>query len=159
MVQIDHIHLWEDMSGKQGSLISMDMVEEFMMPSYDRITAFAASHNVPIFSVDTDGRCDELVETMGKHGVNAFMPFEVQAGNDIEWYRKTYPDLGIMGGLDKTALAHDFKAINKEISRAEKMIASGGYVVGFDHLIPPDVSWKNFEYAVTEIKKIVDGEL
>jgi uroporphyrinogen decarboxylase len=31
-VQIDHIHIWEDMSGRQGSLISPAMVEEFMMP-------------------------------------------------------------------------------------------------------------------------------
>jgi len=30
-VQIDMIHIWEDMSGKQGSLISPAMIEAFMM--------------------------------------------------------------------------------------------------------------------------------
>ena len=30
-VQIDHIHIWEDMSGRQGSLLAA-MVESFMMP-------------------------------------------------------------------------------------------------------------------------------
>ncbi|NQU43170.1 hypothetical protein HQ520_07780, partial [bacterium] len=39
-VQIDHIHIWEDMSGKNGSLISPALVEEFMMPCYDRIAEF-----------------------------------------------------------------------------------------------------------------------
>lgn len=86
-VQIDHIHIWEDMSGKQGSLVSPAMIEDFMMPSYDRIAAFAKEHGVPVVSVDSDGQVDELVPLMMKHGVNAFMPFEVQAGCDIEVFR------------------------------------------------------------------------
>jgi uroporphyrinogen decarboxylase len=40
-VPIDHLHIWEDMAGKQGSLISMQMVEDFMMPHYDRLADFA----------------------------------------------------------------------------------------------------------------------
>ena len=104
-VQIDHIHIWEDMSGKQGSLISPRMVREFMMPCYDRIAAFAREHGVRLLSVDTDGDCSQLVPVMMEHGVNYFFPFEVQAGNDILAYRKKYPTLGIMGGLDKRALA------------------------------------------------------
>ncbi|MBT3271556.1 MAG: hypothetical protein HN368_00255, partial [Spirochaetales bacterium] len=119
-VQIDIIHIWEDMSGKQGSLISMEMVEEFMMPSYDHITAFAEENGVSIVSVDTDGLCNELVEVMSVHGVNAFMPFEVQAGNDIEEYRRRYPELGIMGGLDKRALAKGKPEIHKELAKAER---------------------------------------
>lgn len=36
-VQVDMIHIWEDMSGKQGSLISPAFVREFMLPNYKRI--------------------------------------------------------------------------------------------------------------------------
>jgi len=154
-MRIDHIHIWEDMSGKHGSLISMEMVEEFMMPQYDRVTDFARRHKIPIVSVDSDGLVDELVPIMMKHGLNAFLPFEVQAGNSIEEYRELYPKLGIMGGLDKNELAKGKPELHRELDRAERMLALGGYVPGFDHLIAPDASWQNYKYFVEQLKKMI----
>jgi len=151
-VQIDRIHIWEDMSGKQGSLISPRMVEEFMMPCYDRIADFARAHGVRLISVDTDGDCSELVPVMIRHGVNHYLPFEVQAGNDIREYRKLYPTLGIECGLDKRALAGTRADVDAEIARCAEMIRHGRYVPGFDHLIPPDALWDNFEYAAKAIR-------
>jgi uroporphyrinogen decarboxylase len=153
-VQIDHIHIWEDMSGKQGSLISPKMVEEFMMPCYDRIVDFARANGVRIVSVDTDGDCAELVPIFVRHGINMMFPFEVQAGNDILDYRRDYPELGIMDGLDKRALAHGKAEIDAEIAKAVEMVKLGRYIPGFDHLIPPDVPWDNFRYAAEEIKRL-----
>jgi len=154
-LQIDHIHIWEDMSGRQGSLISPDMVEQFMMPCYDRIHAFARAHNIRVISVDTDGDCHELAPIMKQHGMNLLFPFEVQAGNDIREYRQNYPDLGIMGGLDKRALAKDRAAIDEEIEKCRWMLENGGrYIPGFDHLIPPDVPYENYKYAAEKIRKL-----
>jgi len=157
-VQIDHVHIWEDMSGKQGSLISMAMVEEFMMPHYDRIADFVRRHNIPLFSVDTDGNCDELIPVFMRHGVNVMFPFEVQAGSDIERYRDLYPTLGMLGGLDKNALAKTKKEMNRELARAERMLAKGRYVPGCDHLIPPNVPWTNWKYFMEALKKIIMGD-
>ena len=123
------------------------------MPQYDRIAAFARQHGVAVVSVDSDGRVDELVPTMLRHGVNAYLPFEVQAGNNVEEYRRRYPQLGILGGLDKNALAADRAAIHRELDRAERMHALGGYVVGFDHLLPPNIPWANFVYAVEHLRR------
>jgi uroporphyrinogen decarboxylase len=153
-VAIDHIHIWEDMSGKQGSMISPAMLEEFMMPAYDRIAAFARAHGVPILSVDTDGQVAVLLPAMMAHGVNGFMPFEVQAGNDVQRYRDEYPGLGIMGGLDKSALSKSKKDIHRELDRARLMFERGGWIAGFDHLIPPDVPWQNYKYALTELRRM-----
>lgn len=153
-VRIDHIHIWEDMSGRQGSLISPAMVRDFMMPSYDRIVAFAASAGVRLVSVDTDGDCRELVPVMMEHGINAFLPFEVQAGNDILAYRRQYPTLGIIGGLDKRALAGNKDDIEREIAKAGQMLEQGRYIPGFDHLIPPDVPWENYRYAAERMKEV-----
>ncbi len=151
---IDHLHIWEDMSGKQGSLISMKMVREFMMPAYERLAAFCQDHEVAVMSVDSDGIVDELVPVMMDHGVNAFMPFEVQAGNDIVETRKQYPTLGIFGGLDKRALAVGGRALYHELERAEEMFALGGWIAGFDHLIPPDVPWKHFAEFMQALTRI-----
>jgi uroporphyrinogen decarboxylase len=157
-VQIDHIHIWEDMSGKQGSLISPQMVREYMMPCYDRIADFARSAGVRLISVDTDGDCAELVPIMMEHGINVFLPFEVQAGNDILEYRHKYPELGIIGGLDKRALAASKADIDKEVEKAREMCKFGRYIPGFDHLIPPDVPWENYQYAAERLKEVCYGE-
>jgi uroporphyrinogen decarboxylase len=156
-VQIDQIHIWEDMSGKQGSLISPAMVTRFMMPCYDRIADFAARYGVRVISVDTDGNCGELVPLMMAHGVNVFMPFEIQAGNDLFDYRRRYPTLGTMGGLDKRALAQDRAAIDIEVEKARRMIQLGRYIPMFDHLIPPDVPWENMRYAAERIREVCLG--
>jgi hypothetical protein len=153
-VQIDHIHIWEDMSGKQGSLISPAMTEEFMMPCYDRIVAFARAHGVRVVSVDTDGDCSELVPLMMRHGINMFFPFEVQAGNDILAYRRKYPELGIMCGLDKRCLSQTPEAVDREIERCAEMVRIGRYVPGFDHLIAPDAKWELFKRAAEGIKRV-----
>jgi uroporphyrinogen decarboxylase len=153
-VRVDHIHIWEDMSGRQGSLISMAMVEEFMMPHYDRVAAFAQRHDVPLVSVDSDGRVDELVPTMMRHGVNMFLPFEVQAGNDIEEYRRRYPALGISGGIDKNVLAGTQADVHRELAKVERMLAHGRFIPGCDHLIPPNVPWTNWKYFCENLRKI-----
>jgi len=152
-VRIDHIHIWEDMSGRQGSLISPRMIREFMMPCYDRIADFARSAGVRIVSVDTDGDCAQLVPIFLNHGVNTFLPFEVQAGCDILEYRRKYPTLGILGGLDKRALHEGPAAIDREVERAAAMVAQGRYVPCFDHLIPPDVPWEHFRYAAARMRE------
>ncbi len=157
-VQIDHIHIWEDMSGKNGTLISPAMMEEFMMDCYDRIKDFASRHNVRLISVDSDGDCKELVSVMKSHGVNVFFPFEVQAGNDILQFRTENPELGIIGGLNKRALTEGKAAIDREVEKAARMIELGRYIPCLDHLVPPDISWQDFEYFASSLKPYCYGE-
>jgi hypothetical protein len=133
----------------------MAMVEEFMMPCYDRIAAFARRKGIPLVSVDTDGRVAELLPVMMAHGMNAMMPFEAQAGNDVLAIRAQYPGLGIFGGLDKNALASGKADIDRELDRAEKMLAAGRWIPGFDHLIPPNVAWGDYTYFMAEFSKMI----
>jgi uroporphyrinogen-III decarboxylase len=153
-VKVACIHLWEDMAGRQGSLISPSMTREFMMPNYQKIKDFAGAKGVPLMSVDSDGDVSELVPIMMAHGVNYLWPFEVQAGCDIEAYRRLYPQLGIMGGLDKRALAQERQAIDHELARAERMLQHGGYVASPDHGVPPDVPWDNYRYYLERLREL-----
>ena len=154
-VEIACIHLWEDMSGKQGSLISPQMVNDFMMPNYRRVKEFAESKNIPLVSVDSDGDVSELVPIMMENGINFYWPFEVQAGCDVAEYRQSYPALSIYGGVDKRALAKGRKEIDREIERVEPVLKLGGYIPAPDHLVPPDVPWDNFNYYMQKLKTLV----
>ena len=57
------------------------------------------------FIVDTDGNCEILIPLFLEAGVTGLFPFEVRAGMDIEKIREKYPNLIILGGIDKIALA------------------------------------------------------
>jgi uroporphyrinogen decarboxylase len=152
-IQIDHIHIWEDMSGKQGPLISPDMFHEFMTPNYKKIVAFAKSHNIPIVSVDTDGNMDVMMRLLSEAGINLVMPFEVQAGCDVIKIKAEYPHVCLFGGIDKRALAIDKKAIDAELDRVEPLLHQSAYMPALDHLVHPEISLENFSYFVTQIKK------
>ncbi|MEK9139185.1 MAG: hypothetical protein AAB393_18855, partial [Bacteroidota bacterium] len=104
-VPVDEIHIWEDMCGVQGPLISPQHWDEFMGPNYRRIKEFAKQHDIPIMSVDTDGNPDGITPVMMKAGVNFLFPMEVAAGCDVNVWRDKYPTLGMMGGIDKRVLA------------------------------------------------------
>jgi uroporphyrinogen decarboxylase len=150
-IQIDHIHIWEDMSGKQGPLISPDMFREFMTPNYKKIIAFAREHGITTVSVDTDGNMDVMMTVLSEAGINLVMPFEVQAGCDVVKIKERYPGICLYGGIDKRALAKGKGAIDIELDRIDPLLHKSGYMPGLDHLVPPDVSMENFKYFLDQL--------
>ena len=154
-IRVDVIHIWEDMSGRQGPLISPAHFREFMTPNYARIKAFARRHNIPLMSVDTDGNPDLIVPPMMEGGVNYLWPLEVAAGVDVNEFQRKYPTLAFMGGFDKRAAAAGPKAIDAELARIAPAVRRGRYVPDFDHLIPDDVSWENYRCFAEALKALV----
>lgn len=97
--------------------------------------------------VDTDGDCLALIPLFLEAGVDALLPFEVQAGMDVARIGREFPTLGIVGGLDKRALACDRAAIRREVDRVlPRMRERGGFIPTLDHTVPPDVPLENFRY-------------
>jgi uroporphyrinogen decarboxylase len=156
-IKIDHIHIWEDMSGKQGPLISPGMFREFMTPNYKRIIAFAKDHDIPIVSVDTDGNMDVMMTVLSEAGINLVMPFEVQAGCDVVAIKKQYPRICLFGGIDKRALTGSRKEIDAEFERVAPLFHQSGYIPGLDHLVHPQISLDNFRYFTEQLKEKVRG--
>lgn len=156
-VRIDWIHIWEDMAGKQGSLISRNMFRDFMTPNYRKIRDFCDAHDVPILSVDTDGDCTDMIPWFTEAGVNVLYPFERQAGCDIVAIRGAYPTLGMMSGFDKRAIAQGPDAIDAELAVTKQVLEIGRFIPGPDHLIPHDVSWENMQYFCRRWKDVCYG--
>ena len=154
VVRVDMIHIWEDMCGVHGSLISPAHWDEFMGDPYRRIAAFAEAHDIPLLSVDTDGDPDLIIPCMMQAGVNYLFPFEVAAGCEVNALHEKYPTLGMMGGIDKRALAVGPEAIDRELERISPLLDGGRYIAALDHLVPDDVSWENYCYYAEALKKL-----
>jgi len=152
-VRVDVIHIWEDMCGRQGPLISPRHWEEFMGPGYRRIRRFARQNDIPLISVDTDGNPELIIPPMMEAGVNYLYPIEVAAGCDVNELRRRYPTLAMMGGIDKRALARGPEAIEAELDRIWPAVEKGRYIPDLDHLIPDDVSWDNYCHYAESLKR------
>jgi len=151
-IQIDHIHIWEDMSGKAGPLISPAMFREFMKPNYQKIVEFAKQNNIPVVSVDTDGNMDIMMPLLEECGINLVFPFEVQAGCDVVEIKKQYPNICLLGGIDKNKLTMGFSEIDDELDRIDELFHASGYIPMLDHLIHPQISYENYLYFIKQLK-------
>jgi len=157
-VRVDVIHIWEDMCGRQGPLISPKHWEEFMGPCYRRLRNFARDHDIHVISVDTDGNPDLIIPPMMAGGVNYLYPMEVAAGCDVNAARSRHPGLALMGGIDKRALAEGPEAIDRAVERVRPAVDAGRYVPALDHCIPDDVSYENWCHYARRLKELVGKE-
>ena len=153
----DVLYFWEDMSYKQGSLISPAMIREFMLPYYKKIIDFGKSKGINHVYLDTDGLVDELIPVFSEVGVDLFTPMERRAGNDIIKYRKKYPNMMMMGGFDKSVFLEGRDAIDRELEVMRELIKFGGFVPHVDHWVPHNVSWDDFIYYREKLNSIIDS--
>jgi uroporphyrinogen decarboxylase len=156
-VTLDYVYIWEDMAYKNGPLMGPRLFQEFNVPYYKRVTDFLRTHGVDIIFVDTDGDCRLLIPGFLEGGIAGLYPFEVMAGMDVVEVRKQYPKLLIQGGVDKTKIALGKEAIDAELeAKLPFMLSQGGYIPFVDHLVPPSVSWEDFQYYRAKVREYVE---
>jgi uroporphyrinogen decarboxylase len=157
-IEPDAVFFWEDMAYRNGSIISPSMFREFMTPCYKKLTDFLKTRGVSVILVDTDGRVDELVPLFLEAGLTGLYPFEVQAGNDICVYRKNYPKLQILGGLDKIAVSRGRESTERELAvKLPGMLKQGGFIPYLDHLVPPDISFVDFSFYRKRLREYIEA--
>ena len=157
VVKVDCIHIWEDMSGKSGPLISPAMMEEFLVPRYRKIRDFCDAHAIPILSLDTDGDCSLMIPPLLKGGINLLYPFEVAAGSDLVAIKQQYPTaFCAMGGIDKRPIALSEYEIDKELERIQPSLEYPAVIPALDHLFHPEISYHNFLYFCKRLKKLCE---
>jgi len=156
-VKLDFVYFWEDMAFNTGPLMSPKMFEVFVVPYYRKINDFLKQRGIDIIFVDTDGYCWELIPGFLRGGVTGLYPFEVQSGMDIVKVRKEFPQLQMIGGIDKKNVAAGKAAIDQELeAKLPYMLSQGKYIPTFDHMVPPDVPWENFVYYRNRVKEYAE---
>jgi len=154
-VKLDFVFMWEDMSYKNGPLISPAFFREFMLPYYKEIVDFYKQMGARWVTVDSDGDVTQLIPLFVEAGIDGLLPFEVAAGMDVMKIREAFPKLLILGGIDKRALALGRDAIDAELeSRLPGMLRQGGYLPTLDHHVHPEVPYANFKYYLAKCREL-----
>lgn len=154
-VKLDYFFIWEDMCSKSGPLISPGMFREFLLPRYRRFTHAIRAGGCGHIIVDSDGDERPLIPLWLEGGVDIVFPFESQFGLDIREVRDQYPELGIIGGVNKRALEFDRHEMDKELAKVPYMLESGRYIPCCDHGVTNQVSWDNYRYFYERLRELV----
>lgn len=149
-VTIDELFIAEDICYNHGSLISPDMIREFLFPYYQQLISNMKARQIDknrhlYLQVDTDGYAEPVIPLYCEIGMDYMTPFEVASGSDVVKIGEKYPDLLMRGGFDKRILAQGKDAIDKEIDRILPVMKKrGGYIPTCDHGVPAEVSFENY---------------
>ena len=148
ILSIDIISFHEDMAGKSGPLAGPSQVREFIKPYYKKIINELARTGTRLFSQDSDGNMNAVIDEFLDAGINIMYPMEPAAGMDIVELRKKYGKrLAFNGGIDKHALRHTKEDIRKELEyKINPLTKNGGTVFSTDHRVPNGVPIENYRY-------------
>lgn len=154
--KFDFAHYWEDICFKNGPLLSPEIFDELCAKHYKKRNDLCHEYGIDIISLDCDGVTEKLLPTWFENGVNTMFPIEIGVwGDQFEPARKKYGKgmLGV-GGMDKTALRKDKKAVDVEIERIRRLASMGGFIPCPDHRLMPGTKFELVQYYAEEIKKI-----
>ena len=156
---VDYVMLSEDMSMKNGPLLSPATYKEFIFPHMRRMVDFFKANGVKYMFVDSDGNPDLLIPLLLDAGVDGLWPLERVADADPIVFRKKYgKELRLTGGVDKMRLAQGPEEIDRHLAELSPLIEEGGFIPTVDHLVSPDVSLANFEYYMKRKIDLLTGK-
>ena len=149
-VSFDELFFGEDICYNTGSLISPDMIREFLFPYYQQLIDNMRRRNRGrelVLQLDTDGYCNAVIDLYRELGFRYFSPCEVASHCDVVEIGKQYPDLLLSGGIDKRVLAGSKEDIARHVdSIMSYMKKRGGYIPTCDHGVPAEVPFENYLY-------------
>lgn len=150
-MRVDYLFVHEDMAGRSGPLVGPQQVSEWFKPYFKPIWELLQSRGARIFSMDSDGNMNPIIDALLDCGLTQLYPLEPAAGMDLVELRKQYGNrLIVKGGIDKFALRRDKAAIREELEykMAAEVWSGGGVCYGLDHRIPDGTSLENYRYYV-----------
>lgn len=156
-VTLDNLCIGEDLAGKSGPLLSPEQVRTFFAPYYQAVWDAAREAGAALFSQDSDGFVEPVMEAFMTCGVNVFFPCEPAAGMDVTQLRRRFGRrCAFKGGIDKLSLLGGIDGIERELQY--KLIdpaLRSGMVFGLDHRIPNGVPIENYRYYIRRARELL----
>ncbi len=155
VIQPSTLFFEEDISGRNGPMISPATFGEFITPLYQEFIPFLRERGVAEIFLDTDGDFTPLIPEFVKSGIDGVLPVDVNAGVDIVEVRRQFPKLKFWGGFNKLAIVDGPEAIDEEFKRLEPVIRQGGCIICTDHQPAPHTPLANYQYYVKRLREVM----
>jgi len=147
---------WEDITFRDGPLISPSVFKQVCVPNYRRISQKLYDYGVKLHLVDSDGMIEDLAGLWLDGGVNVMFPLEIGAWqyDPMRLRKKFGREMRLYGGIDKMQLMKGRAAIDAEIARRIPLMKDGGYVPLPDHLIVPGTPLEDYKYYLRKLGEV-----
>ncbi len=147
-VSVDVLCVHEDMAGISGPMIGEKLVRRFITPYYQSVWKTVQASGGALFSQDSDGNMEPVIDEFLNAGINCMYPAEPKSGMDIVKLRQKYGTrLAFKGGIDKFALRGSKEDVRRELEyKLSSPLTGGGTVFALDHRIPNGVPIENYRY-------------
>ncbi len=146
-VQIDAALFSEPIGGNHGPLISPQMYQEFMHPSFKPVLDVLRRFGVENIIYRTYANSRILIPGIVDLGFNCLWAVErnSQEMDYLELRREFGPRLRLIGGIDRDVLRLDKGGIKRELEeKVPPLLAEGGYIPLADGRIREDVPFENY---------------
>lgn len=142
----DYASGWEDICYNGGPIVSVPFFRDVVCPRYRRISDKLHKYGIDLFYTDCDGDVRPLLPYFLDNGINCLFPYEVNSCAHPGELLDEYPELRIMGGVDKMALGGGKKEIEKYLISIAPYVERGGFIPFCDHRCPPNVKEEDYLY-------------
>ena len=153
-VDFDYASGWEDICFNYGPILPPSFFKEVVAPRYKRICKKLHDHGIDLWYTDCDGDVRPLLPIFMESGINCLFPYEVNSCTHPGELLDQYPNLRIMGGVDKMKLIEGPAATKAYLESLVPYVKRGGFIPFCDHRCPPDVTPENYLYYLDLKEKL-----
>jgi uroporphyrinogen decarboxylase len=134
---VELVRLCDDLGSQSGPLLGPKILDEFLIPEYQRLFKLYKDHDVLIY-FHCDGDLETLLDPLMDLGVDLLNPVQVTA-NDLDRVRAlTQGRMALEGGVNSaTVMSGPAERIVGEVrQRLWQLGRDGGYFCRFDQGMP-----------------------
>lgn len=153
---IDVLMLGDDVGMQSGMLIGVETWREFLKPRMAKIIREAKKirPDLPVF-YHSCGNPGAIIPELIEIGVTVLNPIQPEC-LDHQFVKEKYGDkLAFWGGLSaQTNLSFGTpEQVKEEVKRCIQVLGKdGGYLIGPNHMVEPEVPWENLEAFFEAVK-------
>jgi hypothetical protein len=147
-VEVDALVFSEPIGDNNGSLISPQMYEDLVLPSYQPLLDLAPRYGIKTIICRTYASMKVLIPSLLKWGIDCLWACEVEQGvmNYPALRQEFGQDLKLIGGIDLDALRDGKAAIRQAIAEIAPVVADGAFIPLADGRVRSDVPYENYVY-------------
>jgi uroporphyrinogen decarboxylase len=158
-VEVDALIFSEPIGSNTGALISPQMYETFVLPSYEPLLSVARKFDVGTIICRTYANIKALIPSLLKWGIDCLWACEVEP--TVMHYpslRKEFGrELKLIGGIDLDALRRGPEAIREAVEVVAPLTKEGGYIPLADGRVRVDVPYENYVYYRKLLRRLTYG--
>ncbi|MCL2363675.1 MAG: hypothetical protein FWC71_03320 [Defluviitaleaceae bacterium] len=158
-VDFDFATGWEDICFNYGPILPPSFFAEVVAPRYKRIAKMLNANGIDLWYTDCDGDVRPLLPIFLESGINCLFPYEVNSCTHPGELLDAYPNLRIMGGVDKMKMIAGKEETKKYLESLVPFVERGGFIPFCDHRCPPDVTPENYLYYLDLKHALFGGKM